>query len=104
VVAVSLANVGRRILANTENLLRQLRELPGVRISSNTDPERRSGIVSFKHDTLSAAELHRELTQAGVSAVIRGGDSIRLSPHFYQGAHQVDAFAGLLERVIAQLR
>jgi cysteine desulfurase/selenocysteine lyase len=97
-----MVNVGRRILANTENLLRQLRALPGVRISSNTDSERRSGIVSFKHDTLPAAELHRELTRAGVSAVIRG-DSIRLSPHFYQGPRQVDAFGEILERVIAQL-
>ena len=49
------------------------------------------------------ANLHRELTRSGVSTVMRG-DSIRLSPHFYQGEKQLGAFAEILEQLLATTR
>lgn len=94
-LAYGMENVGRRILANTDQLIRGMRELPGFRVTSPTAPERRSGIVTFDHEQLSPAELHGALTRAGVSCVVRGS-SIRLSPHFYQGERQVGAVIGLL--------
>jgi len=99
-LAYGMGNVGRRVLANTDFLIRSLEELPGVRISSPKTPERRSGIVCFTHQSLSARELHGKLTQAGVSCVIRD-DSIRLSPHFYQGETQLLAFLEILRAAIA---
>jgi selenocysteine lyase/cysteine desulfurase len=94
-----MTDVGRRVLANTDYLIRSLGELPGVRISSPTAPERRSGIVSFTHQTLGIAALLRKLTRAGVICAIRDG-SIRLSPHFYQGEMQLAAFLEALEAAL----
>ncbi len=53
--------------------------------TSSKEPERQSGIVSFKVRNMDAgghAELYRRLMDAGVICALRGG-SIRLSPHFY---------------------
>ena len=94
-----MTNVGQRVLANTDYLVQNLEQVPGVRISSPTAPRRRSGIVSFTHQTLSVHMLHRELTQAGASVVVRG-DSIRLSPHFYQGEKQLDELLEILQSAI----
>jgi selenocysteine lyase/cysteine desulfurase len=91
-----MANVGRRVLANTDHLVRRLLDLPGARICSPVETARRSGIVRFAHERLSTQDLHRQLTQSGVSCVIRG-NSIRLSPHFYQGESQIESFMKILE-------
>ena len=95
-----MANVGRRVLSNTDYLLANLEHLPGVRVSSHKAAERRSGIVSFTHEELSVLSLHRELTRAGVSVVVRG-DSIRVSPHFYQGEKQLDEFLEILKSALS---
>ncbi len=95
-----MANVGRRVLSNTDYLLANLEHLPGVRVSSHKAAERRSGIVSFTPKELSVHSLHRELTRAGVSVVVRG-DSIRVSPHFYQGEKQLDEFLEILQSAIS---
>jgi len=39
--------------------------------------------------------LQRELQRAGVSCVVRG-QSIRLSPHFYQGESELGLFLDIL--------
>ncbi len=93
-----MANVGRRVLANTDHLVRRLQKLPGVQSGSSKMPDRQSGIVCFKHDRVATAALHRQLTQAGVSCVVRGS-AIRLSPHFYQGEPEIEAFFRILERL-----
>jgi selenocysteine lyase/cysteine desulfurase len=93
-----MLNVGRRVLDNTDHLVRSLKKLPGVQLSSSTTPERQSGIVCFKHDRIATPELHRQLTLSGVSCVIRRS-SIRLSPHFYQGENQMEAFLDILARL-----
>ena len=98
-LAYGMDNVGQRVLANTDYLVQNLEKLPGIRVSSPKVLERRSGIVSFTHQALSIHTLHSELTQAGVSVVVRG-DSIRLSPHFYQGEKQLVEFLEILQSAI----
>jgi len=93
-----MTNVGRRVLANTDQLTRRLNDVPGVRVTSVTAPERRSGIVCLAHERIATVDLHRQLVRAGVSCVIRGG-SVRLSPHFYQRERQIDAFMNIVERL-----
>jgi selenocysteine lyase/cysteine desulfurase len=91
-----IENVSRRVLANTDRLIRSLQNLPGTRLCSPVAPERRSGIVCFAHENYAAHELHQRLVEAGVSCVIRG-NAIRLSPHFYQGEQQLDEFMKIVE-------
>jgi len=95
-----MENVSQRVLFNTDYLLRSLEDLSGVRISSPVAVERRSGIVSFTHKALSAQNLFRRLSQSGVSTAVRG-DSIRLSPHFYQGETQLVQFMEILRAALS---
>jgi len=94
-----MVNVGKQVLSNTEYLLQHLEEQEGILVKSAVSQKRRSGIVNFTHQTLPILHLHRELVLAGVSTVIRD-DSIRLSPHFYQGEKQLDEFMEILRSAI----
>jgi len=97
-LTLGMNKVAEKVLANTAFLLENLERRPGIRVMSRTEMERRSGIVSFMHGQLSGAELHRRLSTGGVSCVVRG-DAIRLSPHFYQGEPQLEAFFEILDAV-----
>jgi len=90
-----MENVGNRVLSNTDFLLTELGKFNGVKVTSHESPERRSGIVSFKLESEPLVRLYSRLSDAGVSAVVRG-DSIRLSPHFYQGKKQLFQFLEVL--------
>jgi len=94
-----MEQVSRRILQNTEFLINALSLIPGLQITSRTEPERRSGIVSFTHDSILARTLNTRLAESGVTCAVRG-NSIRLSPHFYQDQTDLTEFIQILERVI----
>jgi selenocysteine lyase/cysteine desulfurase len=91
--------VEARVLENSAYLFRRLAALPGVRLVSHDDPRRRSGIVSFSCGKLPARELYRQLTARDVRCALRG-EAIRLSPHFYQGEAELEAFMAVLEGVL----
>lgn len=93
-----MENVSAHVLANTDFLLRNLEDVPGIRIRSATEPARRSGIVCFSHRSMPVHDVHRALSEEGVSSVIREG-SIRLSPHFYQGEDLLREFLRILKDV-----
>ena len=90
-----IRKVEERVLANSAYLIARLPGLPGVRLVSHDDPRRRSGIVSFSCDRVPARELHRRLAARDVNCALRG-DSVRLSPHFYQGEHELESFLEVL--------
>ena len=94
-----IERVAERVLANTGYLLAALAEIPGIRLSSREESYRRSGIVSFRHEKLRSEVIYRKLQKSGVSCAVRG-ESIRLSPHFYQGEKELDAFLEILGRSI----
>jgi selenocysteine lyase/cysteine desulfurase len=91
--------VASRVLANTEFLLENLPRVPGITVSSRTEPGRRSGIVSFLHERISPEEIYRELRDEGVSCAVRGR-AVRLSPHFYQGKKELGVFLDLLSHIV----
>jgi selenocysteine lyase/cysteine desulfurase len=93
--------VGQRVLANTGRLIEGLAGLDGVRLASRSEPERRSGIVSFACDRMPPQDLSRRLADAGVACALRG-DAIRLSPHFYQGEEEIEAFLHCLTEALRQ--
>jgi selenocysteine lyase/cysteine desulfurase len=95
-----MEQVSGRILQNTEFLIKALSLIAGVQITSRTEPERRSGIVSFTHESISSRTLNTRLAEAGVTCAVRG-NSIRLSPHFYQDETDLSEFFQILERVIS---
>ncbi len=97
-----IGEIERRLIANRDRLAAHLTTLPGIEIVSPQAAARRSGIVSFRHRTLAAADLQRELAQRDVIAAARNG-AVRLSPHFYQPPEMMDTAAGIIARAISSL-
>jgi selenocysteine lyase/cysteine desulfurase len=91
--------VSARVLDNTAQLIDGLQAMGGVRVTSRTDDERRSGIVAFTHDRFDPNEIYRGLQRQGVSCAMRGG-AVRLSPHYYQGKRELEAFFRLLHHIV----
>lgn len=83
--------VARRVLENSEFLIGRLGDMPGLRVVSRLEPERRSGIVSFCSDAMPAGEIHRRLRERGCTCAVRES-SVRISPHFYQDPSVLDTF------------
>ena len=94
-----MEQVSGRILQNTEFLINALSLNPGLHITSCTEPERRSGIVSFTHESILSKTLNTRLAESGVTCAVRD-NSIRLSPHFYQDQTDLAEFMQILEKAV----
>ena len=91
--------VSARVLDNTSQLIDGLQAMTGIHVTSRTEDERRSGIVAFTHDRFDPNEIYRGLQRQGVSCAMRGG-AVRLSPHYYQGERDLEAFFRLLHHIV----
>ena len=74
--------IERQILDNTRYLIEQLSKQDNIIILSPREEIQQSGIVVFKHSTISVEALFEKLNNNNVFCAMRGG-GIRLSPHFY---------------------
>lgn len=80
---IGLKTASRKILNNSSYLIELIDNNPdSLELLSARDPGRRSGIVTFRHRALPAAELYQVLRDQGVICAMRGG-GIRFSPHFH---------------------
>ena len=95
--------IEQRVLANTANLMGCLERVPGVELVSRREVERRSGIVGFRSARMSPALIHQGLGKLGVACAVRDR-CVRLSPHYYQGADEIEAACGLIGEVLAGTR
>jgi selenocysteine lyase/cysteine desulfurase len=93
---VGVAEVGRRVLANTARLVSAIDALAPLELVSAEAEQRRSGIVALRHRELDIQGFHRALKQRKVIAVVREG-AVRLSPHFYQRGAVMDHLLNALE-------
>ena len=94
-----MSRVGQRVLNNTEFLLSEIGARAGLQICSRVEPERRSGIMSSRHDRLASADIYQNLQTTGVTCALRDG-AIRLSPHFYQSESELGQFLEILREVL----
>lgn len=98
-LGVGMDRVAECVLRNSRFLVKELSHLPRIRVTSRTEPHRLSGTISFLHHDLTSRKLHGLLTDAGITTAVRG-NSIRVSPHFYQD----EADLGLLIDTLKQLQ
>jgi selenocysteine lyase/cysteine desulfurase len=94
-----METVAARVLENTGYLVTRLSRIRGLKVVSRREPERRSGIVSFRSDSVPAREVYRALGERGVACAVREG-AIRLSPHFYQDETILDVFLQHLAEIL----
>lgn len=96
---IGMHEVSARVTANSARLMDALPSLPGVRLVSRGEPERRSGIVSFRVDGRASGKVVADLRRHDVVAANRGG-AVRLSPHFYQAGAQLERLLEAVEQVV----
>ncbi|WP_442113187.1 aminotransferase class V-fold PLP-dependent enzyme [Pseudomonas sp. NUPR-001] len=75
-----------------------LAAIPGVRLHSPEDPQRRSGIVSFSIAGLDNNNVHQRLKGEQVVCITRG-PGVRFSPHFYTPKLIIDETLALVRRI-----
>ena len=96
---VGIERVAAAVLENTDRLMTELVRIPGVRLNSRTAPARRSGIVSFGHETIAPGQIYQGLRERGISCALREG-GVRVSPHFYQGESELGVFLDALAHIV----
>ena len=77
-----IERVHRDLLERSGYLIERIGAAADLELLSDPTPQRRSGIVTFRHRAISNPDLYKRLTAAGVVCAQRGG-GVRLSPHFY---------------------
>jgi selenocysteine lyase/cysteine desulfurase len=85
---IGMEEIERRVLANCEYLLDQLRSRARVELVTDPAPGRYAGIATFRLRGADHAALHDFLTARHVFCAARGG-GIRFSPHFHTTADQL---------------
>jgi selenocysteine lyase/cysteine desulfurase len=89
----NIATHSRALLARLEKGLAAL----GATVVSCTLPNCRSSILCFRADDETATRgIHAGLLAAGVTCALREG-AVRLSPHFYNTADEIDRVLAIVE-------
>ncbi len=97
---VGMEAVSARVLANSAYLMEALSELPDVEILTPRQPGRYAGIVSFRHQHIDPADLHRRLLARNVICTQRG-HGVRFSPHFYISRVQLESAVAVVEEAVS---
>lgn len=79
---VGAAFVEERLATRVAILEDGLRAIRGVDLVTPAEPQKRAGILTFRHAAADSADLHAGLMQQQVICAPRAG-GIRLAPHFY---------------------
>jgi selenocysteine lyase/cysteine desulfurase len=93
---VGMSHVEACVSDNSRALSEGLAKITGLELLRPFDPQRVSGIVSFKPLKLSPASAYRALKRRQLTASVRG-DAIRLSPHFYQVGKPIEEMLAVIE-------
>jgi selenocysteine lyase/cysteine desulfurase len=97
ILALGAPAIRQRVHSLGGQLIHGLKER-SIKAVTPEDPGQRAGIVSFKAPG-GAVMLHRYLGDQNVVCSLRDGN-IRLSPHFYNNAQDVEAFFKILDQML----
>jgi selenocysteine lyase/cysteine desulfurase len=93
---IGMQHVESYIADNSRILSESLAGLEGFELVRPFDPQRVSGIVSFRPPDRDPQRLHRLLKEQQLTCAVRG-DAIRLSPHFYQSGEPIQKILTVIE-------
>jgi selenocysteine lyase/cysteine desulfurase len=83
-----MAVIEARVIEKTNMITVAIENNSQLTLLSARQERLKSGIVTFKHKTISNETLYAYLQQNGVVCALRGG-GIRFSPHFYNTAEEI---------------
>jgi selenocysteine lyase/cysteine desulfurase len=84
-----MERIEAQVLEKSAYLLNAVDKSEHLDLLSKRHPPLQSGIVVFKHQTVSNEVLYQYLQENGVVCAMRGG-GIRFSPHFYNTFEEID--------------
>jgi len=96
---VGMPQVEAYVTGNSLALSSGLADMPGVELVRPFDPQRVSGIVSFRPANRNLVEIQQALKHRGLICTVRG-EALRLSPHFYQAGRPILEMLDLIENVL----
>jgi len=92
--------IEKMLINNSKYIIKKLAAVPGISIKSDTNNNRLSGIVSFRHETVSSEKLYHDLMARNVICAMRHGN-VRFSPHYYTPTEVIDGAIEILRKTIA---
>ncbi|MEG0862414.1 MAG: aminotransferase class V-fold PLP-dependent enzyme [Pseudomonas sp.] len=95
---VGMPQVSALLAERVQWLYDGLAAIPGVRLHSPEDPQRRSGIVSFSISGVENADAYHRLKQEQVVCITRG-PGVRFSPHFYTPKRIIDETLAIVRQI-----
>ncbi|MCF6218849.1 MAG: aminotransferase class V-fold PLP-dependent enzyme [Gammaproteobacteria bacterium] len=98
---VGMENVEKLIAERVNQMLDLIKQRPQLTLISPSDPQHRSGIITFRHQKIDSEHLYQSLMNRGVICAARGG-GIRFSPHFYTSQKSIDRAFLRLDNCIQQ--
>jgi cysteine desulfurase / selenocysteine lyase len=93
-LAIGIPAIEDRLLELNDVLINNLKER-NYTITSPSERDERSGILSFFHDKIPTAAIHNDLIKATVVCAQRDG-AIRVSPHYYNNHQDLRGFLNAL--------
>jgi len=93
---IGMQHVEANITANSLTLSNGFSDIPGLELLRPFEPQRVSGIVSFRQINGDPLKLQQVLRSRGLSSTVRA-NAIRLSPHFYQAGEPVLEMLNIIE-------
>lgn len=93
-----LEAVAHGISRNVSYLTEEIKKI-GCDILSPQTPERRAGILVFRHPQVDSRALYNRLMAAGVLCALRGG-GVRFSPHFYTPRRALERAVALVREAV----
>jgi cysteine desulfurase / selenocysteine lyase len=93
---IGIANISEAVLALADQLERGVRA-KGCEVMVGRTRESGSGILSFRHPSIDCRTLVADLRRHKITAAPRQG-WVRLSPHFYVGAEDIEQVLRVLPR------
>lgn len=97
---VGLEQISQAIYRNTKHLNQLIEGDDRLDLISSSDPQRMSGIVTFRVREGDHSKIHAELMKRGVICACRGG-GIRFSPHFYTTEQKLTNAMQILDQIIS---
>lgn len=91
--------IEQRLAENLAQLESALRDMPGIELVTPGEPDRRVGILTFRHCDIPGGELHRRLMSEQLVCSPRAG-GVRLSPHFYTPPNALENAIRLISQSI----
>jgi len=95
---VGMEQVAKALDERIQWLTRGLSRMNGIEVLSPVQAERRSGIITFRLEGRTNAELFERLKAGQVVCALRGG-GIRFSPHFYTPEQVIEETFALLRDI-----